>query len=81
MQDLGKTVKKHYRVNKRDISYIKFIFEACEGIGSMTTICPKSGTIMFCIAPGREEEFYNVLGGVGENIIIEDVKNKEYCIS
>ena len=71
---MGESTKKLYRVDKKDISFIKFIFEACDGVAIMTTICPKSGIILFCIAPGREEEFEEVLAGLGEQIIIEDVK-------
>ena len=56
---------KEYRVDKTKIGFIKFIFEAHEGVAVATTLDPKTGHIRLAIAPNRIET---------ARLIIEDLK-------
>ncbi|MBF0102401.1 MAG: DUF4911 domain-containing protein [Desulfobacterales bacterium] len=50
------SVRRYYKIPKSEISYLKFIIEAYEGIAVLTTVCPTSGKIVLYIAPGCEDE-------------------------
>lgn len=45
-----------YRVNRRDISYLRFILEAYDGLAVLTTVVAPEGVIRLSVAPGREDE-------------------------
>lgn len=59
------TLVKEYIVDKTKIGFIRFIFEAHEGIAVVTTIDPQKGHIKLCIAPDRLES---------AGMIVEDLK-------
>jgi len=71
--------KKYYRVERKDISFLKFIFEAYDGIAVITTVDRPKGIVMFRIPPGCENEVDVVLQDLGKKMMIEayvpDVKN------
>ena len=56
---------KEYIVDKTKIGFIKFIFEAHEGVAVATTLDPKTGHIVLAIAPDRIETAF---------LIVEDLK-------
>jgi hypothetical protein len=66
-----KTIQKQYRVDRRQISFIKFIVEAYEGLASMTTMDREMGVLRFSIAPGCEKEFDDLIRELGQEMIIE----------
>ncbi|MBW2597960.1 MAG: DUF4911 domain-containing protein [Deltaproteobacteria bacterium] len=43
------TIKKYFRVDRREIAFLKFIFEAYDGIVTLTTMDPNQGVVLFCI--------------------------------
>ncbi len=49
-----RTVRQYYRVDRRRISLIKFIFEAYEGVAVVTTLDAAAGEIVLSVAPGCE---------------------------
>ncbi|MCG8619480.1 MAG: DUF4911 domain-containing protein [Desulfobacterales bacterium] len=46
---------REYSVDKAKIGFIRFIFEAHEGVALVTTLDPKAGHIKLSIAPDRLE--------------------------
>lgn len=70
-----KTMQKQYRVDRRQISFIKFIVEAYEGLASMTTIDREIGVLRFCIAPGCEKEFDDLIQELGKEMMIEKAED------
>ncbi|OGR20904.1 MAG: DUF4911 domain-containing protein [Desulfobacula sp. RIFOXYA12_FULL_46_16] len=56
---------KEYRVDKTKVGFIKFIFEAHDGVAVATTLDPKAGHIRLAIAPDRIET---------AGLIVEDLK-------
>jgi hypothetical protein len=71
------TITTYYRVDRKEISYLKFILEAYDGIAGLTTIDPASGLIVLRTAPGCEQEVGDVLNGLGKEILIEPVEDIE----
>jgi len=66
--------KKYYRVNRREISFIKFIIEAYEGIAVLTTIDPELGIIVLLVPSGCGEDVDIVINDLKQQIMIEDFK-------
>ncbi len=66
-----KTVEKQYRIDRKEIAFIKFILEAYDGIAVITTIDSEKGLIKLCIAPGCEKDVEMVLDDLKKNIHIE----------
>ena len=65
------TIKKYLRVDRKEIAFLKFIFEAYDGIVTITTVDPDQGVILLCIAPGCENDVEMILQDLKKNILIE----------
>jgi hypothetical protein len=70
-----KTIKKYFRIDRREICFLKFIIEAYDGIAVLTTIDPAKGIVVINIAPGCEEEVEMIIKDLEKNIMIEAVSN------
>jgi len=68
------TIKKYYRVDRREISFLRFILEAYDGIAMMETLDAKKGLVVFCISPGCEADVKMLLQDLENDIMIEKVK-------
>ena len=62
------TIHKKYWVDRTKIGFIRFIFEAYEGVAIATTLDAQKGLIRLAIPPGR----------VQTARIIVDALNKEF---
>jgi len=69
------TISKYYRVDRREICFLRFIFEAYDGIAILTTIDSSSGFVVLHISPGCEETVEMVLQDLKKEIMIEPVVN------
>ena len=65
-----KTIEQYYRVDRREIAFIKFIFEAYDGIAGIRTTDPAKGIIRLHIAPGCQEQVEQVLQDLKKEILI-----------
>ncbi len=68
-----KTSQQQYRVDRRQISFVKFIFEAYEGVAVVTTLDPASGLISLATAPGCEGIVDDVMHDLSQSILIERI--------
>ena len=68
------TVKRYYRVDRREIAFLRFIFEAYDGLAIIETVNPESGVIVFYIAPGCETDVDLILTDLRADIMIEAAK-------
>ena len=50
------TTLKYFRIDRREICFVHFIFEACDGLATVTTIDPELGIIKLSVAPGAEDD-------------------------
>ena len=66
------TIKKYLRIDRREISFLKFILEAYDGIATLTTIDPHQGIVLLRIAPGCEDDVKTTLQDLKKDIIIDD---------
>ena len=65
-----KTIIQYYRVDRREIAFIKFIFEAYDGIAGMSTTDPAKGIIKLHIAAGCEKQVDRILQDLKKEILI-----------
>jgi hypothetical protein len=66
-----RTIKKLYNVDRKSVGYIKFIFEAYDGIAVVETIEPDSAVIMLHVAPGCEKDVENVVLELKKSMFME----------
>ena len=60
-------------MDRRQIAFIKFIFEAYDGIAGMRTTDPAKGIIRLHIAPGCQELVEQILQDLKKEILIRRV--------
>jgi hypothetical protein len=65
------TIKKYLRVDRREIHFLKFIFEGYDGMATVTTIDPDLGIVLLSISPGCEGDVEMVLLDLQKDILIE----------
>ncbi|MBT8374495.1 MAG: DUF4911 domain-containing protein [Deltaproteobacteria bacterium] len=65
------SIKKYYRVDRREISFLKFILEAYDGLAILTTVDSKKGIVVINIAPGCEADVKMILQDLKQNVMIE----------
>lgn len=66
------SLKKYYRIDRREISFVKFILEAYDGVAVMSTLDSLTGDVMFYVSPGCEEQFEGILLALKPDIMIEE---------
>lgn len=71
-----KTTKQYYRVDRREIAFLKFILEAYDGIATIKTEDPIRGIISFHIAPGCQKQVAEILRDLKRDILIEPLMAK-----
>ena len=67
------TIKRYYRVDRREIAFLRFILEAYDGIAVLETLDSKSGIIVFHIAPGCETDVDAILQDLKNDFILESI--------
>ncbi len=65
------TRQKHYRIDRGQISFLKFILEAYDGVALVRTVDPVAGRVALHIAPGCEAVVEKVLDELKREIMIE----------
>jgi hypothetical protein len=75
--DRMKSIRQYFRVDRRKIFFLKFIFEAYDGIASITTLNPELGIVALSIPPGCEADVAEVINALQEDIMIEPFEVRE----
>jgi hypothetical protein len=65
------SIKKKYRVDRREIYFLKNILEAYDGIAMFTTVDPEQGIVMLHISPGCEADVDALLQNLKKDMMIE----------
>lgn len=68
-----KTHHKEYIVDKTKIGFIRFIFEAHEGIAIATTIDAQKGHIRLAIAPDRMESAQMIIKDLQKDFMFNEI--------
>lgn len=67
------TERNYYRVDRRRINFIRFIFEAYEGLAVVSTIEAITGLIALAVAPGCSLAAERIMQDLGRHIMIEQL--------
>ena len=66
-----RTIRRYYRVDRRQINLIRFTIEAYEGIAVVSTLDADAGLIVIYIAPGCERLLADIMEDLGRSLMIE----------
>jgi hypothetical protein len=72
----AETVKRYYRVDRREIAFLRFIFEAYDGLAVIETLDPEAGVIVFHISPGSEHDVEMILLDLNKHIMMKAIEFK-----
>lgn len=73
----GDITVKNLRLHRRDIGYVKHIFEGYEGHAAITTIDRNEAIIRLFIMPGFVSDVVGILRSLGEEINISEIGGDE----
>ncbi len=71
---MQQSIEKYYTVEKKDISYLKFIIESYEGIAFITTLDKEKSIIKVTIPKDLEDEADKLLNALQKEIILKPTK-------
>ncbi len=66
------TVKKYYRIDRREICFLKFILEGYEGLALLSTCNSEEGIVVLKVPPGCEAEANCLMQALQKEIMIEE---------
>ncbi len=67
------SIRRRLRVDRRQIAYLKFVLESCEGLALMRTLDPRAGTVELLIGPGCQPEVERLLEELGTELFMEPI--------
>jgi hypothetical protein len=65
------SIERHYRVDRHQIHFLRFLLEAYEGVAVLSTLDRTAGLVALRIAPGREMEAEALITGLCGQMMIE----------
>jgi hypothetical protein len=68
------TIKRYYRMDRRDIYLLRFFLEAYDGISGLSTIDAQAGLVVLQIAPGCEQEVADLIAQMQRETLMEQVE-------
>ena len=68
-----KTIQKKYRVDRKKIGFIKFIFEAYEGIAVVSTIDAQNNLLLLSIAPDLLDESDMIVADLKKDFLFDAI--------
>ena len=71
------SIRKRYRIDRKSVCRLKFIFEAYDGIAMVSTINPYAAEVELRIPPGCETDVDDLIMDLGRDIIIERVNSND----
>ncbi|MBW2108133.1 MAG: DUF4911 domain-containing protein [Deltaproteobacteria bacterium] len=68
-------VKKWYRIDRREIHYLRFVLEGYDGLAVLRTVDPDKGLVVVHAAPGCEDDVAAIVDDLGAQLKIEPVRD------
>lgn len=68
-----RTVPYYYRVDRRDIAFLRFIVEAYEGIAVLSTVDQYKGLVVLHVPAGCEDSVIGLMTDLSSQMRIEPV--------
>jgi hypothetical protein len=58
------SARRWFRIKRRDIAFLRFVIEACDGIAFLTTADAARGLVVVHVPPGCEREVEELIEGL-----------------
>ncbi len=71
------TLRRHYRVDRRQIHFLKFILEGYDGVAVLRTLDPQEGLVVLQIGPGCQSVVDMIIDDLQGHIRIEPVELRD----
>ena len=68
------SIEKYYRIDRREVWYLKFILEGYPGVAMMTTLDRQQGLVVLHVGPGCEKEVDMIIDDLRKEVQIEVVE-------
>lgn len=65
----------YFRVDRHQINFIRFIFEAYEGVAVLTTLDRFQGVVGLAVAPGCDRIAQEIIDELSQTIVIEALES------
>lgn len=65
------SIERYYRMDRREIHFLRFVLEGYDGVAVLRTLDPKDGSVMLHIGPGCEETVDMIIEDLRRHIMIE----------
>lgn len=72
------TVRRYYRVDRREIHFLKFILEGYDGVAVVRTVDPLAGLVVLHIGPGCQAVVDMIIKDLEREIRIEPLELNGY---
>ena len=72
------TVQKYFRVNPRDMVYVKSIVESYGGLAVQSTLDPQKGIMAWMISPHRLKEAEELIASLQKEVAIVPVDPTQF---
>ena len=69
------SIRKRYRIDRKSVCRLKFIFEAYDGIAMVSTTNPYAAEVELRIPPGCEADVDDLIMDLGRDMIIEPINS------
>jgi hypothetical protein len=69
------TVRRYYRIDRRQIHFLKFVLEGYDGVAVLRTIDPSEGLVVLHIAPGCQSTVDIIIQDLQRQVRIEPVED------
>lgn len=70
--DISESIQKCYRIDRRQIYFLRFILEGYDGIALIRTLDPEKGIVIVYIAPGCEDDVKMVLEDLSKEMMVKE---------
>ncbi|MGE5255984.1 MAG: DUF4911 domain-containing protein [Hyphomicrobiales bacterium] len=67
------TTRRYYRCRCRDVAFLRFAIEACDGIAFLRTLEPGEARVVLHVPPGCEKEVDELMRGLQSVVPIEEL--------
>lgn len=74
------TTRRCYQVDRRQISFVKFILEAYDNVAVVSTVDSRRGLVQICIAPGCENLVDGIVDELSRTVEIIAVEDNNAAI-
>lgn len=74
------TTIRHYRVERREIAYLRFILEGYDGAAALTTLDAAQGVVRLSIAPGNLALIQELMAHLGGQMRIEALRGLDAAV-